>query len=188
MRFSISLSFLLPVFTLTTIITTPSTCLSLNPLSYFKRAKNYAYPPYTLVAVGGNGYTTTLTVTYTTIVQWPIPTHGNPPSSSSILTRWKTVTKYKTLTRTVTTQKWRTVTKYVTRVKTQTQKEVSTVTVTVTDGANVSTMPTSTMSASTMSTSTISTSTTTEASTEAEAVSRVAFVPVGNAAKGWSQY
>ncbi|KAK6527080.1 hypothetical protein TWF281_010273 [Arthrobotrys megalospora] len=145
MRFPYALPlFLLPLLA----IFPPSvTALNINPLSLLKRAFNFSYLPYTLVAVGGDGFTTTLTVSFTTIIYRDRPTTTRISTTkktstqngvtstigsgcsrtTSTITKMRTITKHYTAT--VTKRCWRTVTKYVTRVSTV--REVRTVTETV---------------------------------------------------------
>ncbi|RVD86321.1 uncharacterized protein DFL_004603 [Arthrobotrys flagrans] len=151
MRFPYSL----PLFLLhlLTISSTPVASLSLNPLPFLKRAFNFSYLPYTLVAVGKDGYPTTLTVSFTIIIYRDQPsttsrkttskkvssTEGTtkPTGTSTTkregfvqtVTKRKTVTKYRTNTVTERLARTQTVTKYVTRVSTV--KEIQTVTETV---------------------------------------------------------
>ncbi|KAK6333182.1 hypothetical protein TWF718_011006 [Orbilia javanica] len=151
MRFPYPHPFLLLHLLIILLSSTPAASLNLNPLPLLKRALNFSYHPYTLVAVGRDGRPTTLTVSFTTIIFRDKPSTTTKKASSATrtitttptgtrivtgdpgcaqtVTKRKTVTKYRTATVTERWARTQVVTKYVTKVSTV--KEIRTVTETV---------------------------------------------------------
>ncbi|KAF3918268.1 hypothetical protein ABW21_db0202056 [Orbilia brochopaga] len=120
-----------PLFLLSLLLTTTTLthALSLDygkPLrQLFNRAKiDFSYPPYTLIAVGSDGFTTTITVTFTTI---KYPTATQPACATVTRTSYLTRTLVQTIIRnyveirptTITATKISTVIETRTRVRTK---------------------------------------------------------------------